>query len=110
MLKDKKSHWPLGLQPSHTDTRSCKTIIKALLLAASCVSRIFLGLGLVGFISHTRGRFKLLFIRKGRGLETKRNSQEQPWDRSVSHQRIHTISLSCFADMTSPFQVGEVNN
>ena len=62
----------LGMPAHQTPALARLSVIKASLLAAPGLPPSpFLGFGLVGFISHTRGRFRLLFIREGRGLETK---------------------------------------
>ena len=62
---------PLGLQPSHQTPDLARPSLKPYFSLHLVSPSLFLGLGLVGFISHTRGRFKLLFIREGRELETK---------------------------------------
>ena len=66
-----KTPLTLGLQPSHQTSDLARLSLKPYFLLHLVSPSLFLGLGLVGFISHTRGRFKLLLIRERRELETK---------------------------------------
>ena len=88
----------LGLQPSQQTPDLARPSLKPYFSLHLVSPSLFLGLGLVGFISHTRGRFKLLFIREGRGLETKEKQSRAALGQgpvSPSADTYHIFELFC---------------
>ena len=99
-----KTPLTLGLQPFHQTPDLARLSLKPYFLLHLVSPSLFLGLGLVGFISHTRGRFKLLLIREGRRLETKEKQSRSALGQgpvSPSMDTYHNI-FELLADTETP--------